>query len=315
MDKRSATTASSTPTTTTTYTPFTLSSFPFVPLTTTFTPPAECAGLYLTRDYLTVIGGANTCFPPGFTTAEKSFFSPGLVCPSGYWSACHDTTGVSSISTVTCCPQRDDIVLQCVNVSTLHDVWTSLFCTWQAPETGTSLPVTYIYGGVTSTGIEEFASSNGVNAFGIRMVYETSDLPASSSLTSSLTRGPLSSTTTHSSAPSQSSKPSEQSSLESSGLSIGAKIGIGVAIPLAAIIGALISFLLWRRRNRANANAAPNPNTTTGSPDQTLAQFEIFHKEGFGKRQEADSTPRFEIGGMERVGELPAEDVSVTQNQ
>jgi hypothetical protein len=81
------------------------SSFPLLPLTTIFTPPGpECNRLTSVTwptDYLRFATEA-TCFPPGYTSGPDGlFFSPGIACPSGYRTACQDTRGVASVTTVT----------------------------------------------------------------------------------------------------------------------------------------------------------------------------------------------------------------------
>lgn len=105
------------------------------PLTTTFTPPpactinvagcATCAVAYQGQECLTSIGAADatTCWPPTSAGASsvsppflgRGFYSPGLICPSGYTSACSATAGGSSAwpveyplnygeTAVGCCP-------------------------------------------------------------------------------------------------------------------------------------------------------------------------------------------------------------------
>lgn len=169
---------------TTTATPLTITSFPANPLTTTFSDaPSSCSGLY--NSFVYIVDPATSCLPSGFARNPSSFFSPGIACPSGYVTACHDTTGVSSITTVTCCPFRGDMTLSCVpSPWTLQQIWSTLFCTWTPPADGTSLDVTLSSNGVTSTTAVSFSGAEGFNALGVRMVYQTSDLVAASSSTS-----------------------------------------------------------------------------------------------------------------------------------
>lgn len=96
-----------------TATPLVISSFPFNPLTTTFTATDPyCSGIY--QSNILVIDHQPPCYPSGYPTSDTSFFySPGIACPSGYWTACHDNSGVKSISTVICCPVRGDITMSC----------------------------------------------------------------------------------------------------------------------------------------------------------------------------------------------------------
>jgi hypothetical protein len=223
-----------------------ITSFPSVPLTKTFTPPSDCSGLYQSAG-IYIIDASTSCLPSPFNAAPTSYFSPGIACPSGYSTACHDTTGVKSITTVTCCPVREDVTLSCVpNPLTLKDVWSTLFCTWIAPSS-TELAVTLSNNGVTSTSVATFESPGGLNALGIRMVYQSSDL---SSFTP--TKTPASNTATTTSAPSSTtSSPSTSSATSSpSGLSTGAKVAIGVVIPLVVLAVIAGLFFWWRRRSQ-----------------------------------------------------------------
>jgi hypothetical protein len=233
-----------------------ITSFPLNPLTAQFTPPSDCTGIY--ESYVYLVGQDTTCVPPSFGISSTSYYSPGLICPSGYSTACHDTTGVSSITTVTCCPVLSDIgvTLSCVPTpSRLADIWSTLFCTWVAPSDGTTLMATLSSAnGVTSTSAVPFSWPEGLNAYGVRMVYESSDLSAAattSSQTSSHTSSSTSSTTTTSSSTSTSSTSSPTSSgTTNAGLSIGAKVAIGVIIPVVALIALGLAFFCYRRRKQ-----------------------------------------------------------------
>ncbi|EFY87618.1 hypothetical protein MAC_06330 [Metarhizium acridum CQMa 102] len=226
---------------TTANTPSVITSFPRNPLTTTFSRPPGCDGIYLSG-FLAMVDLSSTCLPSNFKS--DAYFSPGLVCPSGYVSACHDTTGVASITTVTCCPalKNPDVTLGCLTTSTLSGSWSTLYCTWIAPPSSDStLPVTTSEKGVTTTKNLGFRSPEGLNAFGIRMVYQSSDLstqPAESTTHGSASRSPGGAATSNAS----------QVTDESGGLSTGAKVAIGVVIPVVAIAALLGAFFWWRKR-------------------------------------------------------------------
>jgi hypothetical protein len=237
-----------------------ITSFPSVPLTTTFTrPSSDCGALYSPRrPPLYIIDNEPSCLPPGFSTSNSAFFySPGIACPSGYWTACHDTTGVSSITTVTCCPTYRDITLSCVpNPLSLSEVWESLFCTWIAPRsTGTEVIVTKSVDGRTSTVTERVTWPGGINAYGVRMVYQSTDLeiPVTSTSTSTTlsSDGP---TRTGDTSPDPSS--SKNTASADTGLSTGAKAAIGVVVPLV-VLGALLAALLFWRRKRKHQQQSP----------------------------------------------------------
>lgn len=273
---------------TSTYTPVVLSSFPSAAaLTTTFTPPPACTGYYRTDPaYLTVVGQGTTgsCFPEGFATAATAFFSPGLVCPAGYHSACHDTRGVASITTVTCCPTRGAVALSCVDPSTLAGPWANMFCTWIAPDDGAAVPVTEVADGITSTATFTVSAPAGLNAFGVRMVYQSSDLAAASSSSN----GPR-----PSSSPTAASEPGDGAG----GLSSGTIIAIGVVVPVVILGAAVVGFFLWRRRRNqdrtGNAVAARGASAHANAAPETkpLALYGGYHETGYGEAHEAGGRP------------------------
>lgn len=243
---------------TTSYTSPIQSSFTANPLTTTFTPPATCTGAY-TSGGVYVVGEDDDCKPSGFADASTDYFSPGLACPSGYYTACHDNEGVASITTVTCCPALDGgVTLGCVTPSTLSDVWATLFCTWIAPaDEATTVSVTLSSGGTTSTVAKTMSSPGGLNAQGIRMVYEASDMSTSSTGSTGTTSASATATATgtgtgtgtSSSLAATATSTSSGSSDNSSGLSTGATAAIAVVIAVVGI-GGIIGVFFWLRKRK-----------------------------------------------------------------
>ncbi|KAK3363134.1 hypothetical protein B0T25DRAFT_31407 [Lasiosphaeria hispida] len=205
------------------------------------------------------------CLPSGFSKDATAFFSPGIFCPSGYRSACSDNLGVGSIETIVCCPTRGDITLSCVHTTSLKEEWKDMFCTWIAPGSpGTKLTVTSSRGDQTTfTTVDTVESPGGINAYGVRMVRQSTDVSDHSTVTSS----PLSSSTTQS--PSSSTTTSNITTTSSS-LSTGAAVAIGVTIAvvvLAVVAGGF--FLWWRRRHQQHtsppsSNKYHHPTTTAG---------------------------------------------------
>ncbi|KAH6606897.1 transmembrane alpha-helix domain-containing [Trichoderma cornu-damae] len=244
-----------------------VTSFPFNPLTTTFTRPADCDGIF-TSSFLSGIDFSGSCLPKGFHTDDTSYFSPGLVCPTGYYSACHDNLGAKSITTVTCCPTyATDVSLSCVTDSTLAGIFSTLFCTWTVPGGGsTSLPVTVSDNGITSTEQRGFTGRQGLNAFGVRMVYQKTDTQTTTMATTTLattttmattavattTRSRSTTATTETSPDGPGKTGGSHPGGSSSGLSTGAKAAIGVVVPLA-VLGLLAGlFIWWRKRQQYN---------------------------------------------------------------
>jgi hypothetical protein len=292
--------ASTTPTPTptrTTYSPVVVTSFPVIPLTTTFTPPADCSGFYESTDGLFMVDPMTSCLPPGASLSPTAYFSPGIFCPSGYVEACHDTRGVSTITTVTCCPVRGDVSLSCAGPSGLAGVWATLFCTW-IPPSSTSLSLTLSSdSGITSTKLVAFASPGGLNAYGVRMVYESSDLAVlstSSSLSANLattTSTPFTSSTT----------PTGSVATASKGTSAGT-IAVAVVVPVVvlALIGAL--YMWWRNRRQRKTQY------TTREPSSSVPKWYNTNIElpSEGKRGELSGGPQ-NMSDYREPAELPVD--------
>ncbi|KAL6909131.1 hypothetical protein GGI43DRAFT_394648 [Trichoderma evansii] len=241
-----------------------VTSFPFNPLTTTFTRPDDCNGIYVSGGFLSGMDFSTSCLPKGFHTEQTSYFSPGLACPSGYYSACHDNIGASRITTVTCCPTfSTDISLSCVTASTLEGVFSTLFCTWIAPDgDGTTLPMTVSDNGVTSTVQGAFTSPGGLNAYGIRMVYHKTDLDSTTMSTMSTTTStPASTGTKPGGAKNTGGSGSGSNNSSGGGLSTGAEAAIGVVVPVV-VLGLLAGlFFWWRKRKQYNKVISSNTPT------------------------------------------------------
>jgi hypothetical protein len=265
-----------------------ITSFPHNPLTTTFTPPADCSGLYQTEGVY-FVDLSTSCLPPSASTAATDFFSPGIACPSGYYSACHDTRGVSSVTTVTCCPFRSDISLSCVDPETLSVVWATLFCSWIAPST-TTLSITLSNNvGTTSTSGIQFISPAGLNAYGVRMVYEKTDLITFTDTRSAPSTIPISNTASRTTAsdsgitiPSQTGPTLPPSTHSTSARTI----TVAVVIPVVALI-TLIAAYVWWRKQRQDKMALVTPPVT---------MHEFYSK-----------PPANELPANSRRGELPSE--------
>ncbi|KAL7911321.1 hypothetical protein GGI35DRAFT_478682 [Trichoderma velutinum] len=273
-----------------------ITSFPFNPLTTTFSRPSDCDGIFASS-FLSGIDFSRSCLPKGFHTDSTSYFSPGLVCPTGYYSACHDNIGAKSITTVTCCPTFGaDLSLSCVTASTLESVWSTLFCTWIAGDV-TSLPITVSDNGVTSTVTRGFSGREGLNAYGIRMVYQKTDTETKTMATT--TRNTPTSGT-------RSGGPAQSTGSDSSGgLSPGAKaaIGAGVAVPIV-VVGLALGLFFWWWRRRKQYNRVQMSHTTpptelqgqsTSSPSELASEVGAVNKPYYAAEVPAQEPPAAEL--------------------
>ncbi|KAK0667331.1 hypothetical protein QBC41DRAFT_228703 [Cercophora samala] len=268
---------------------FAISSFPFRPLTTAYSRPPVCNGIYM-PGHIWVMDNDPTCLPPGFDTESTSFFSPGVACPSGYWSACSDSKGVSTITTVTCCPiYRSDISLSCVpSTAELSAVWRDQFCTFKARWTGAVVTVTVSSDGVTATQTKTFTSPQGINAFGVRMVHQTTDISPSSGDPPITTSSPTSQIQSLETSANPNTSPIAEST--GSSLSTGAIVAIAVVIPILAILAGVGFFLWWRSRRAlavykppgdspSGGSASESPGYRAGHPQQSgyMPQTNTYH--------------------------------------
>lgn len=197
-----------------------------------------------------VVDIQSSCLPSGFRTAEAAYFSPGIACPAGYWSACRNTQS-SSLTTVTCCPSREGISLSCVDPATLSDVWQDMFCTWTAPQSpGTEVLITMSENEKTSTvtrlmvnGVGTAVTAGmGIAAYGVRMVHQSADLVPSETSPSTITDSP-------------SSSPTPTPSLAATPWIV----GLAVSIPLAVVAILIISYYWWNRRVQRYSQVRSGP--------------------------------------------------------
>jgi len=165
---------------------------------------------------------------------------------------------------------RGDLTLSCVpNDRSLSLAWKDKFCTWSAGDKKTVLLVTTERSGTTSTRAVTMTGKAGVNAYGLRMVYQESDLPKST------TAGETSATRTGE-AGAATETGGDDSAGSGGGLSTGAKAAIGVVIPLVAIAILVGAFFFIRRRRRARDGPNELPaygagNEGAGADSKTLA--------------------------------------------
>ncbi|KAK1978074.1 hypothetical protein LZ30DRAFT_599938 [Colletotrichum cereale] len=250
--------------TSSTKTTYIASTFPENPLPTAdFSPPAaSCAGIYLTNGVYAIDNDLK-CLPSKFNGASTAFYSPGTACPTGYTAQpqCSRNGGVRSITTVTCCPARGDMTLSCVEDDmTLGGVWETQFCTWMAGP-ATVVDITWSDAGAVATQAVTMKNRDGVNAWGIRMVYQASDLVPKTTLAATVTTGSGTmgaATATATGADTTGGGGGQPDK----GLSTGGIIGV-VVVAIAALVGL---FLWWKRRKHRYAGVKP-VDTTPMSPE------------------------------------------------
>ncbi|KAI3328649.1 hypothetical protein F4824DRAFT_405402 [Ustulina deusta] len=205
------------------------------------------------------------CWPPRATNVPETsgallgwgVYSPGIICPGGYTPAAAATYGGSSDfdfqypltageTAIGCCPKGGFSPIQDVNhhQTCVQFRPTTSFLVGSCGTDGPAYTPFSIGGSLNSTRYYSFS----VSAPFLQVVYQASDLPATS--TSSPTSGAASSSS--SSNPSATSQPNTPSpaSGESSGLSPGAKAGIAIGAVLGAIFIVTAAFCLWRARRR-----------------------------------------------------------------
>ncbi|KAN0079613.1 hypothetical protein V8E54_004827 [Elaphomyces granulatus] len=257
----------------------------FPALTTTFVPPSSClTDTYLydinptqTSPYFYSLGppGTSDCFPSGWESVTTAYFSPG-VCPLGYSMACsnYNSIGTLTETTATCCPSGYTcFTLSPVPGSLTGPPWfTGEACSskFESKEHITVTTTNAQGSGTTETTVSEI---DGINAFGIIIRYQSSDLITSTALLTRSTQLPTS--LPASSIPSASSSSSSQFTTTSTALSAtngntGRNIGIGVGVSLGSI-GILSGiFAIWfvRRRPRASDRSR-----NIGDPSQEVASM------------------------------------------
>ncbi|KAI0847968.1 hypothetical protein F5Y00DRAFT_108534 [Daldinia vernicosa] len=256
------------------------------PLTTTWTPPPACtiavAGcstcpygwLAQTCGGLDEVHDETSCWPPrtlGATTPGQpllawGIYSPGLVCPQGYTTACSyngaKKTGdfnfyfspEESETAVGCCPpgyacSRNAAGQTCITTLTSTTVPT-VTC-----ESGTSAHFEYVTIPYAAADVSTIQVISTFTVFAplFQLNHQASDFPSTTNkATVPSTSGAISLS------PAQTSPlqalPTQSSSAQ--GLSAGAQAGIGCGVALGIILLGTIAFCLFRSRRR---RVGPHP--------------------------------------------------------
>ncbi|KUJ10486.1 uncharacterized protein LY89DRAFT_627027 [Mollisia scopiformis] len=309
------------------------------PLTTTATLPSSCQVPVEQCSTCSEAWGAQTCFAstidstvdygvqdntdcwpsttsfvatPPIPLQGWGFYSPGLVCPSGMYSACSATASRSSgwpvqfgllsgETAVGCCPSgytcANGYAQTCLTtasqtsfqVVSCQSGSTGLFTYLTLPQTLTST--------VGSSASVFLQDQYVLSAPLIQINWQSSD--RISSTTSGF--GSSSPTSTSSSPASQtSSSISTQTSTPSSGLSTGAKAGLGVGIAAVVLAFVALAFFIYRKRKNAYAQTGQDSPPTTqplyemngGKKDYYSGQAELPSERSVWELPPKDNKPQ-----------------------
>ncbi|KAK6080485.1 hypothetical protein SCUP515_03504 [Seiridium cupressi] len=330
------------------------------PLTTTFIAPSYCnnaiafAGCstcsygWLAQtcsDNAAIAGDDSSCWPtvtdnpPSITGGPAfhgwGFYSPGIMCPDGYTSACASTAGqddgfnfqfrlTSSETAAGCCPTGYDCAVlsssdqTCVSVASSTSVLTGT-----CPGGGST--VTYAYKSLPSAYNNSIMDSLTLLAPLFQLVHQASDITTTaSSAGPSNTPNPDADTGTHSATGAitlSSASPSNTQGPESSTgthLSTGATAGIGVGVAAAVILIAILSYLLWRSRRKSKVHyvgsSGPGtpmtqyPQTLGGTDDSSTRVYpELSHGSGGDPQYGQQYSRETQYGSQQQYGNQPQE--------
>ncbi|OAA71142.1 hypothetical protein ISF_01693 [Cordyceps fumosorosea ARSEF 2679] len=261
------------------------------PLTTTFTPKQGCDSLtastawdntksvFIRFDYAKTCDGSSTrvatdCLPPLFASAASALgvaarapnpvprilpvYSPGTICPTGYWPACGVSrqadfliaeglgtgkTGQFNAETTGGLLKAGQAATGCCRSGFTCDPNNQYGCKSSA----TSGDVITANATACGTVLGTYTSNATFSLFATGpCIILVNDLPSSKTAASS--------SSSNSAATSNSSPASSSSSTNSGDLSVGAKAAIGVCVPLFSVFAFLGIFTLLRRRRRQAAS-------------------------------------------------------------
>lgn len=273
-------------------------------LTTVFTPPAECtvavgmcegcnvAWWGQTCADQTVRDGTN-CWP---TTTEGApepsqgpflgwgFYSPGLMCPDGYTSACEAIEGSTSNyqhqflmepseTFVGCCPSG----FKCANTNGQTCIWgvkSTSIATMSCDVAGNTINHDY-------TTLPNSAVSPPVNqlflfAPMIQIAWQSSDRDDASITTTSISTGTSAATTTKptttttTTTPGADANSSTTTTSTNPGLSTAAVAGIAVGAAVLFLLTLAAAIFIWRRKRNSN-HLPPSVGGSKGSASDTIS--------------------------------------------
>ncbi|KAM5348856.1 hypothetical protein ACJ41O_008679 [Fusarium nematophilum] len=261
------------------------------PFPTRYSPGRTCTAI--SSQEVVGIDFATSCLPRNFDPAPTAYYSPGTACPSGYTAqeSCTRSSGrggSAQQTTVTCCPRRNGIVMSCVeDPESLAGPWESMFCTWSAGDTQTVLLVTSDVSGTDTTTAVTMTGGDGINAFGLRMIYAASDIATTAE-------------TTRTGATNQPTQTSSGGGGNNGGMGTGGIVAIAVVIPVVVIAALIGAFFWWRRRKHRSAALSPDdPHAPKELPPDSVVRSELYG---------SDHAPPQELpSDMAFVSELPGD--------
>lgn len=164
-------------------------------------------------------------------------------------------------------------------------------------------------GGTTSTVAVSMSSPGGLNAMGVRMVYQSSDVKAAKATSAS--SATTTATGTRSSAGATSSSGAEGGS--SGGLSTGATVAIAVVVVVLAIAAVVGAFFWMRKRKQRQQYGAVRPASPAPAPDTEPKLGSGYYDpkstqelSGIGVRGNRDQSQELvELGQENRPSEMP----------
>ncbi|KAI0007537.1 hypothetical protein F4779DRAFT_591690 [Xylariaceae sp. FL0662B] len=295
------------------------------PLTTSFTPPADClasTALYWvntasTSYWLHGKPYQSSCFPANYSPYQDQYYTPG-VCPGGYTQACGSLTssGSALMTRTTCCPEGDYICAP--SSSSYSDDWGPTLGCMSIFNTDLKTRFTTIadstLAGSETAGEETTVKPPGtIMAYGI--VVENSITTTTVAANTAAWTGrppwanrgswdgahwstapstPTPSGISETAPPTSTASPSSPST---AGLSTGAAVGIGVAAGVGVLgLASAIASMFWhRRRKRLAAQSASN----TQSDESTMYDSP--------KAWVQVNWPPSEVAASREPGELTAE--------
>ncbi|KAE9369984.1 hypothetical protein N431DRAFT_345662 [Stipitochalara longipes BDJ] len=245
------------------------------PLTTTFTAPATCTAAQRACSTCNYAWEAQTCYSGGAGGSETygvkdatqcwpptsaglpeptpplwgwGFYSPGLICPTGYTSACSATAGsaltwtpewslAAGETAVGCCPSQYACTNNQPNVNTCQFVVSSTSVPVMTCHSGTTTDFSYLQVPFTVSNTAEPTFT--LYAPLIQINWQSSDLLPSSSLSSVITPSSAGQSPSYNATP----------SAAKAGLPTGAIVGIAIGASLVALALTILLFLLRKKPN------------------------------------------------------------------